>query len=414
MTGEVLPSRAQHALRVIGMISGTSFDAVEAVAADLALVEDVVECEVIAHRSVAFPSQLRAEIAAILPPASTTVEAVCRLDAELGRFLADIADTLRIEACDGRLDAVASHGQTVYHWIEDGIVRGSLQLGQPAWIAEKTGATVVADIRARDIAAGGQGAPLASLVDVLLLGAAPGPVRGALNIGGIANMTVLRYGHDPIAFDIGPGNALIDAAVAMSTSGAELYDRDGAHAAAGTLDEGLLAELAADPYYGLPAPKSTGKEHFNAAYLGRAVDGRGLALDDLAATLTELTAQTIAHAAARHGVEELVVSGGGTRNTALMRAITRLVPAVPIRATDAYGVPEAAKEALLVALIGFLTLRGRPSTVPSATGARRATVLGAIIPGRAFGPWSVHGSTDEEPAVGLPRALIVRPSPIVR
>lgn len=395
-------------MRVVGLISGTSFDAVEAVAVDLALVDEVVECEILAHRSVSYPPALRAEIEAMLPPSPTTIEAVCRLDAQLGRFLAEIADGLRLDECSGRIDAVASHGQTLFHWVVDGVARGSLQLGQPAWIAERTGATVVADIRARDIAAGGQGAPLASLVDVLLLGERPGPTRGALNIGGIANITVLGEGLESIAFDIGPGNALLDIAVSEATGGAETFDRDGAHAASGAIDPELLRRLAADPYYRHPPPKSTGKELFNAAYLARGVRGRRLSLDDLAATLTELTARTIADAAAAHDVRELVVSGGGTRNPVLMRSLARLLPDVTIHKTDAYGIPEAAKEALLVALIGFLTLNGRPATIPTATGARRPTVLGAITPGRPAAPWPPANRERAEGA--LPRGLVVRPA----
>ena len=396
-------------MRVIGLISGTSFDAVEGVAVDFTLVDEVVRCGIIAHRSVSFPPGLRAEIAAMLPPSSTTIGAVCRLDAELGRFLAEVADGLRLDVCDGRIDAVASHGQTVFHWIEDGVARGSLQLGQPAWIAERTGATVVADIRARDIAAGGQGAPLVSLLDTLLLGDLPGPARGVLNIGGIANLTVLAHSREPIAFDVGPGNALIDAAVSAATAGAETFDLDGAHASAGRIDQGLLEQLAGDPYYRLPPPKSTGKEHFNAEYLTRAIQGRSLLLDDLTATLTTLTARTIADAATRHGVGELVVSGGGTRNTALMRSLVGLLPDVVIRPSDAYGVPEAAKEALLVALIGFLTLNGRPSTIPSCTGARRATVLGSITPGRSYTPALPDGHSGEVAEAARPRALVVGP-----
>src|SRR4051794_9239602 len=319
-------------MRVVGLISGTSFDAVEAAAADFEIADEVVRCRIVGHRSVAFPDELRREVADVLPPAATTIEAVCRLDTRLGQFLAETADAVRLELCGGTIDAVASHGQTVFHWVEGGVARGTLQLGQPAWIAERTGATVVADIRARDIAAWGHGAPLASLVDALLLGDLPGPTRGALNIGGIANMTVLASGQDAIAFDIGPGNALMDAAVSAATDGAEPFDRDGAHAARGTIDSGLLDALAADAYYRLPPPKSTGKEHFNAHYLEAMVRDRGVALEDLLATLTALTARTIGDAVRSHGVGELVVSGGGTRNTTLMRSLAAVVPGVTIRA----------------------------------------------------------------------------------
>jgi anhydro-N-acetylmuramic acid kinase len=374
---------ASEEVRVLGLISGTSFDAVEAVAADFRVEGDPVRCALVAHRSLPFPAALREQIAGILPPAQTTIGAVCRLDADLGRFLAEVAAQVREDACGGRLDAVASHGQTVFHWVEAGAARGSLQLGQPAWIAERTGLPVVSDIRARDIAAGGQGAPLASLLDVLLLGDRPDAPRGALNIGGIANLTVVDPDRPPIAYDIGPGNALIDAAVGESTGGAEPMDLDGRRAARGRVDARLLDRLLADPYFRLEPPKSTGKELFNSAYLAGALGGRRLDIDDLVATLTMLTARTIAGEALRHGLEELVVSGGGTRNATLMARLAEALPGVAIRPSDALGVPEGAKEGLLVALVGFLTLAGRPATIPSCTGARHPSILGSITPGAA-------------------------------
>jgi anhydro-N-acetylmuramic acid kinase len=375
-------------MRVLGLISGTSFDAVEAVAADFALEGELVRCSLIAHRSVAFPPALRDQIAAILPPAPTTIEAVCRLDADLGRCFADVAADVRDEACGGRLDAVASHGQTVFHWVEAGEVRGSLQLGQPAFIAERTGLPVVADIRVRDIAAGGQGAPLVSLLDAMLLGEGEVP-RGALNIGGIANLTVVAPGREPIAYDTGPGNALIDAAVREATGGAEEMDRDGRRAARGRIDAALLDRLLADPYFATAPPKSTGKERFHAGFVAEAMawlGDRRLDPDDLIATLTKLTAKTIADEARRHGLRELIVSGGGTRNPTLMAWLADALPGIAIRPSDALGVPEAAKEGLLVALIGFLTLSGRPATIPSATGARHSSILGSITPGATVSP----------------------------
>ena len=377
---------ASDGVRVLGLISGTSFDAVEAVAADFRIEGDLVRCALVAHRSLPFPAALRDQIARILPPAPTTIEAVCRLDADLGRFLAEVAAQVRNGACGGRLDAVASHGQTVFHWVEAGAARGSLQLGQPAWIAERTGLPVVSDIRARDIAAGGQGAPLASLLDVLLLGDRPDAPRGALNIGGIANLTVVAPHLSPIAYDVGPGNALIDAAVSEATGGAERMDRDGRRAARGRVDAHFLDRLLADPYFRLAPPKSTGKELFNGAYLAGMLGGRRLETDDLVATLTMLTARTIADEAVRHGLEELIVSGGGTRNAALMARLADALPGVAIRPSDTLGVPEGAKEGLLVALVGFLTLAGRPATIPSCTGARHPSILGSITPGSATSP----------------------------
>ncbi|MCU1494120.1 MAG: anmK [Acidimicrobiaceae bacterium] len=369
-------------MRVIGMISGTSYDAIEAVALEMSLEGGVAVAELLGHVSAPYPSEVRDAVAAVLPPAPTTIEQVCRLDTLIGQSFAEVAAALADQCCDGAADVVCSHGQTVFHWVEGGHALGTLQLGQGAWIAERTGATVVTDVRIRDIAAGGHGAPLASLLDVLVLGAHPSTVRGALNLGGIANVTVVGPVADPLAFDIGPANALIDAAVRWLSEGAEDHDHDGRHAERGSVDAALLSVLLDDPYYSSPPPKSTGKEHFHLGYLLERLGSREIAPDDLVATVTALTAETVAGAVAELGVQELVVSGGGTRNPVLMSEIERRLPGVSLVAVDAFGIPEAAKEAVVFALIGFLTVHGLPSTVPSCTGATHTSVLGAIIPGR--------------------------------
>jgi anhydro-N-acetylmuramic acid kinase len=255
---------------------------------------------------------------------------------------------------------------------------------------------VVSDVRARDITVGGHGAPLASLMDVLLLGDVPGSPAG-LNLGGISNMTVLHGpGGVPVAFDIGPSNALMDAAVRQLTDGAQAYDRDGALGAAGTVDEAALADLLAEPYYALPIPKSTGKELFHDEYLA-AFRARWPALDgpDLMATLTALTARTVADAARAAGVDTLVCSGGGVDNPTLMRMLTESLQdmdmqpgsvgaggrSVAVRTTRDFGVATDTKEAILFALIGWHTAHGIPGIVPSCTGAREARILGSITPG---------------------------------
>jgi anhydro-N-acetylmuramic acid kinase len=207
-------------------------------------------------------------------------------------------------------------------------------------------------------------------------------VRGSLNLGGISNITVVGPSKEPIAFDIGSSNALMDAAVTWITDGAEVFDRDGERAARGSVDRTLLNELLEDPYYAAPAPKSTGKEYFHFEYLRDALGTREIAPDDLLATLCELTVETVARAVEEYGVTELFVAGGGTRNPVLMAGLRRRLSGMAISLIDEFGVPEDAKEACLFALIGFLSVHGLAGTVPSATGARRASVLGAIIPGR--------------------------------
>ncbi|AKA07831.1 anhydro-N-acetylmuramic acid kinase [Streptomyces noursei ZPM] len=370
------------ALRVIGLMSGTSHDAIEAAAADLTLHGDTLHLRPLGHLSVPYPEDLRNLIAATLPPATTTARDVCALDTGIGHAFADAAERARHELCADAADLVASHGQTLYHWVADGTVRGTLQLGQPAWIAERTGLPVVSDLRSRDVAAGGQGAPLVSMTDALLLRALPG-TPAALNLGGIANITVVAPDAAPLAFDTGPANALLDAAVHHFTGGAAHYDRDGHRAAAGRTDPDLLRRLLADPYYRRPAPKTTGKEHFHLPYLRRTLHTTpGLDTADVLATLTRLTAVTVGDACRAHRVTELIVSGGGTRNPTLMRMLAEELPDVPLRPSDALGLPAMAKEALAFAVLGFLTFHGLPGTVPAGTGARRATLLGSITPGR--------------------------------
>jgi anhydro-N-acetylmuramic acid kinase len=371
-------------MRVIGMISGTSYDAIEAVAAELDFDGDAIVAEVQEHVSEPYPESIRSAIEAILPPAATTIEQVCVLDTLIGQRFAIVAAELAERAFGGDVELITSHGQTVFHWVEGDHALGTLQLGQPAFIAERTGATVVGDVRARDIAAGGHGAPLASLVDVLLLGSSAaerGAICGSLNLGGIANVTIVGGGLEPIAFDTGPANALVDAVISWRTDGRETYDRDGARAARGAVDDALLRLFLDEPYYRLEPPKSTGKELFHLAYVLERLGDREIATDDLLATLTALSAAVVATELKRLGVTEVIAAGGGTRNPVLMRELSARLPGTEIMTMDSYGVPAVAKEALLMGLIGFLTVHGLPGAIPSCTGAARPVVLGSIVPG---------------------------------
>lgn len=365
-------------MRVIGLMSGTSYDAIDAGAADLSLDGDSLVLKPLGLVSEAYDETLREALAASLPPGTTSMAEVCRLDTRIGQAFAATAVRAVRELCDGRAELIASHGQTVYHWAEDGQVHGTLQLGQPTWLAEATGLPVVADFRSRDIAAGGQGAPLVSLVDLLWLRGRPGtPV--ALNLGGIANLTA----PDGTAFDTGPGCALIDAAARGFSGGRLSYDVDGALAGGGTVHEPLLLRLLEEPYYALPAPKTTGKELFHLGHLRDALSGVGtLPAEDVIATLTMLTARTVADAVRTLGATEVIASGGGTRNPVLMRMLGQRLPGVALRTSDELGLASGAKEAYAFAVLGFLTAHGLPGTVPSATGARHARVLGSITPGR--------------------------------
>ncbi|QNE19626.1 anhydro-N-acetylmuramic acid kinase [Kribbella qitaiheensis] len=366
-------------MRVIGLMSGTSYDAIDAAAADLRLEGDTIVLTPLGLLSRPYPEDLRRELAASLPPATTSLEQVCRLDTGIGQAFAATAAQAVEQLCGGHADLIVSHGQTVFHWVDGDQVRGTLQLGQPAWITEATGTTVVSDLRARDVAAGGQGAPLVSIVDVLWLRGRPGtPI--ALNLGGIANITVIA--DEPIAFDTGPANALADAVVHELTSGRASFDADGVMAWRGTSHPELFERLLAEPYYGRPAPKSTGKELFHLGYLAHAMEGLPeIAPDDLVATVTALTARTVADAVHAYGGTEVIAAGGGIRNPALMHRLGEELRGIPLRSTDELGLPSVAKEAYAFAVLGFLTMNGLGGTVPSCTGARHTTVLGSITPG---------------------------------
>jgi anhydro-N-acetylmuramic acid kinase len=377
-------------VQVVGLMSGTSVDAIDAVSVDLDFVDETtISGRVRSHLAAPMPPDILALLDATLPPAAATAAAICALHTRLGQAFAAAAGSA-IDAWGG--DLIVCSGQTVYHWVDGATCLGTLQLGAPAWIAERTGVPVLSDLRTRDIACGGQGAPLVALVDTMLFGKRAGVA--ALNIGGIANLTVPGRA---LAFDTGPGNTLIDAAVSAATGGAQRMDRDGALAAAGRVRPDLLAALLSEPYYVRAAPKSTGRELFHTGYLrDRTAE---VPLPDLVATLTRLTATTIADAARRYAVTELVVSGGGTRNPVLMADLAALLPGVAIGPIDAYGIPEAAKEAYAFAVLGFLSWHGLPATDPAHTGARHRPISGSLTPGR--GPLTLP-----EPRQSLPTRLL--------
>ena len=387
-------------MRVVGMISGTSMDGIDVAAADLTMHDDAVELRPLGARSIPYDPSLRADLAAVLPPATTTAAEVCRLDTVVGVAFAEAAEVAIAELAGGTADLVVSHGQTIFHWVDDeGRARGTLQIGQPAWIAETTGVPVVADLRARDIAAGGHGAPLAGLFDHLLL-AGSADTTAALNLGGIANLTIVDPSAETLAFDTGPASALIDAVVEHVSGGAERYDRDGARAHRGRVDGDLLDQLLGEPYYRRPPPKSTGKELFNLPYLIERVGERAIGDDDLVATVTALTAATVADACRDHGVRRLVVSGGGAANPSLMEMLAAELPGTSITTIDELGIPADAKEAYFFALLGFLTVHQLAGNLPSATGASRPVVLGCVLPGRSGFPRC-------EPVSAPPSRLVV-------
>ncbi|MFC0543721.1 anhydro-N-acetylmuramic acid kinase [Kutzneria chonburiensis] len=352
-------------MKVLGLLSGTSMDGIDAAVADLRLAGDTVELTPLHATAIPYPQQLHTELLGALPPQDCTAAKLCQLDTWVGQAFAD-AGTQTL-AAHPDLELVASLGQTIYHWVDGDRCNGTLQLGQPAWIAEATGLPTVADLRARDVARGGHGAPLAAILDALWLAGRDDRTWVALNLGGIANITVVAPGQAPIAYDTGPGNALLD----LVARRVGLHqDEDGELAADGTVQQDLLELLLHEPYYARPAPKSTGKELFHVGYL----DGtEHRVVEDVMATMVELTAITVADACRKHGADVVVASGGGVRNPTLMRALQRHLAPAELCVSDDFGLPSDAKEGYLTALLGFLTWHGVPAN---------GRLLGSVTPGR--------------------------------
>lgn len=361
-----------------GLISGTSYDGIDAALVEIVPSGDRYTIAMRRFATFAYEPALRARLQRALAPHLPDVREVVALDALIGAAFGAAAARIAEGVV---LDYVASHGQTIYH---DGAHSQTLQIGNAFRIRERAAATVISDFRSADCAAGGHGAPLVPYVDALFFADAHED-RVVLNVGGIANLTIVARGARPsdvLAFDTGPGNMLIDALVAQRTSGRERFDRNGDYAGAGRVDAALLRAMLEDPYFGLAPPKSTGREGFGEAFLARFRDALDRAsLEDASATLTALSAQSIAGAIQRHAAARgrLIVSGGGVENRTLMRMLAACVPAYAIERSDATMAAEA-KEAIAFAVLGYETLRGRPAALPRVTGARHAAVLGAIAP----------------------------------
>ena len=378
---------------VIGLMSGTSADAIDAALVEWPSGEEVRPFHLRAFTETPLEPTLRERIhrlAAARVPGPEALAELAGLDVELGEQFAAAAAAVAKEAgVDlAAVDGIASHGQTVAHHPER---RATLQLGDPSVIAERTGRRVVADFRARDLAAGGEGAPLAPFFHWAAMGE-PGEARLVLNLGGIANVTWLPPDGDPdrvVAFDVGPANSLLDGVVATASGGADRYDRDGRGAARGEVDEALLADLMDDDYLRRSPPKSTGREHYGLAEaeaLWKASQATGRSLDDLLATLVAFVAESVA-AAVRDflpggEIARLLVGGGGARNPALMAALAARQAAPVVEPFDAAGVPADAAEAMAFSLMGRNALLGLPNHLPKTTGARAQRVLGEVVPGR--------------------------------
>lgn len=359
-------------------MSGTSVDAVDASLVDIT--PDAIH--VVESVALAIPDTIRVQILNLFDPGKDEIERMGRLDRSLGQLFADAVHCLLKTSDLNPKDicAIGCHGQTIRHRPRPEVgLPFSLQIGDPSTVAELTGITTVADFRRRDIACGGQGAPLAPAFHEAVFGS-PHEVRGVLNIGGIANLTVLAPGASVSGFDTGPGNGLMDAWIQFRRQ--KPYDHNGEWAATGTVCHELLTRLKAHPFFALPTPKSTGREEFTLTWLQSQLHGfEHLPGEDVQATLAELTAITIsAEVQAQAPVPRLFLCGGGARNHHLYARLQANLPDCELQSTAALGIPVDDVEAAAFAWLAHQTINGLTGNLPSVTGAKRAAVLGGIYP----------------------------------
>ena len=402
MTG----SGSEAAALCIGLISGTSVDGIDVAVVRITGNGQGTAPELLAFETVSYPDPVRAELLGLYDDQSNAVQRLCSLNVVVGECFAEA--TLAVCARAGidlaGVEVIGSHGQTVWHQpAPDPDVPlstpSTLQIGEAAVIAARTGAPVMADFRVADMAVGGQGAPLAPYFDWAVLGDR-NKSRCVQNIGGIGNLTWLPAGggvDDVIAFDTGPGNILIDGLVTLLTGGRQTFDRNGQLGAAGMVDDDLLAALLRDPYLDEAPPKTTGREYYGMAQCRQLLADAGLSEGalgdpnpdeatrqralDLVATATAYTARSIADSYRRwlpRLPDEVLVNGGGSRNPTLMRMLGDALAPIPVMATDAVGYDGNAKEAMAFALMAHDSLAGWPTNVPGATGASRAVPLGKL------------------------------------
>ncbi len=381
---------------IIGLMSGTSADAIDAALCEIQGEPPLLKIRIVKAITYPYPEGFQSRIWDACLPAKSHVDTVCQLNFDMGELFASAANQVIAESgmSAAEVDLIGSHGQTIWHMVQpSGQVSATLQITEASLIAERTGITTVSNFRPRDIAAGGQGAPLTGYADWLLL-RHPTAWRAVQNVGGMGNVTFLPPLSDtinvPVAFDTGPGNALIDGAMTILTDGKQSYDKDGQVASRGKIDEDWLQTLILHPYYELKPPKTTGRELFGAIMAGQLVDeGKQRGLDDnsIVATITALTAASIADAYTRYApapVQEVIMGGGGARNPALLGLLQSLLPAARVLTHEDIGLDSDNKEALVFALLAHETWHARPGNLPSLTGAKAPVVLGQITPGQNY------------------------------
>lgn len=388
--------RDKDARLVVGLVSGTSVDGIDAALVRIEGDPLSPSIELLGFKEMPFSEEVRTAVFKTFRPESSSVDELCRLNYVLGHLFADAALGVIAECgfTPEQVDVVGFAGQTVYHIPERehvlGVVTGStLQLGEAAVVAERTRILTVAELYTRDIAAGGKGAPLTPFGDFVMFRGL-GKAVAIHNIGGIANVTAFPAHARPdqvIGFDTGPGNMVIDAMVRHVTGGAQQYDRDGKLAAAGRVSGKLLAALMDDPYFAQAPPKATGRERYGDQYAARMLElaaHHGVSSADLVATATALTAESIALNYERFvlpkvRLEEVVLAGGGAFNPTLRRFLQERLPALVVRTFEDYGFSSKAREAIGFALIANATVAGVPNNLPSVTGASRQVVLGKVL-----------------------------------
>lgn len=361
----------------VGAMTGTSVDGL-----DLALLNLPSDLRCSTAATVELPAQLREQLLALASPGQNEIERLGRADVELGQFIAqavlDFLSSHQITPSEVR--AIGSHGQTVRHH-PDGVNPFTMQIGNGHTIAEASGIDVVADFRPRDIAAGGQGAPLVPIYHRELF-KSPRNNRVVLNVGGIANLTILNSNDESVfGFDTGPGNALLDAWIQHCRK--EPFDRNGDWANTGSVEETLLSKFLEDPYYQLPPPKSTGKEHFNLAFVQSTLTSSTPHQEtDVQATLLELTARTITQAIDNHAdhCQEVIVCGGGRLNGLLMSQLREMNSGRTVQTSEDLGIDGDAIEAAAFAYLAWLFIERMPGNVPSVTGAKGTRLLGCFYP----------------------------------
>ncbi len=380
--------------RIAGLMSGTSMDGMDVAIVDIIESATLAQVQLVAFETITWPRKVRAALLKLCQPGGGDAADICHCNFVVGELFAKaLIETCRRHLLSPKsIDLIGSHGQTIWHnpkgmGVGKDKTPSTLQIGEPAVIAQMTGITTVADFRPADIAAGGQGAPLVPYSDYVLFRHHT-QSRAIQNIGGIGNVTYLPARgtiDDIIAFDTGPGNMIIDGLVSLLTNGKMTFDPDGRFAGKGTVRDTLLQEMMNHPFLRKRPPKSTGREMFGMPYcreLFKRARSRKIGKDNLLATVTAFTAETIADAYRRflpRLPDEIYLAGGGAYNATLVRMLGNRLPEIPIGSTDDLGIPIDAREAIAFAILARETILGRANNVPSATGAGRPVILGKIV-----------------------------------